>query len=344
MSHPADRGERTVALVGCVKSKRAGVHAARDLYTSPLFRARVADVEARGLPWLVLSAKHGVLRPDDPVEKYDETLNAMAARERAAWGARVVSQLVAELGGLAGTTLEVHAGGRYVAAVAPLLEAKGARVVVPAAGLGIGQQLHLYGRRAPGHAMTSMRRAFEDSGLHAPPIPAALESRLVEQEPWCWTTRAISPMDMYMFREYPADALSGCAEDYVAVCHAGHGVNSYAISYHLLLGPLAVFVQVAWGGVYGSADEDAAEVRDRFAKVGRLIELAIDVDPDEMPSQPEVVVVESRFRGLSVHASAPGWFDTPEEADAWIREQPRSDDALEAAIARWGVGRTGGDE
>lgn len=141
-------GPGTIALIGCVKSKRPGVHPARDLYRSPLFRARVADAEARGLPWLVLSAAHGVLQPDDRVAKYDKTLNDMSARDRAIWGARVIRQLADELGDVAGMTFEIHAGARYVAAVAAELEASGAKCVVPARRLGLGQQLRFYRLRA----------------------------------------------------------------------------------------------------------------------------------------------------------------------------------------------------
>ena len=55
-------------------------------------------------------------------------------------------------------------------------------------------------------------------------------------------------MAMYMFEDYISEALIGTAPDYVAFCHAGHGMNSYAINYHLVDGPLALFVQAPWGG------------------------------------------------------------------------------------------------
>lgn len=137
---------RRIALVGCVKSKRRGTHPARDLYTSALFTKRRAFVEARGLPWFVLSALHGLVAPDDRIAHYDKTLNRMSVRDRAAWGQMVVRQLEERLGPVAGTTFEVHAGARYVEAIEPLLRTAGAVIHVPTAGKRMGEQLRWYAR------------------------------------------------------------------------------------------------------------------------------------------------------------------------------------------------------
>ncbi len=140
----------TIALVGCVKSKRMGTHAARDLYTSALFSKRVAHVEAAGLRWWVLSAKYGLVAPGERIPSYDQTLNAMSTREREAWGARVVDQLRAAIGDLVGITFEIHAGARYVDAIGIRLRDAGASIEVPTAGLGLGKQLAWYGQRVGG--------------------------------------------------------------------------------------------------------------------------------------------------------------------------------------------------
>jgi hypothetical protein len=47
---------RTI-LLGCVKRKRASPDRARDLYISPLWRARREYAEALGDPWYIVSAK-----------------------------------------------------------------------------------------------------------------------------------------------------------------------------------------------------------------------------------------------------------------------------------------------
>ncbi len=51
-------------LVSCVSMKRASPSPARDLYVSQWFLKARAHVEAAGWPWLILSAEHGVVHPD----------------------------------------------------------------------------------------------------------------------------------------------------------------------------------------------------------------------------------------------------------------------------------------
>jgi hypothetical protein len=64
-----------VALVSCVKSKRSAPTPACDLYTSPLFRHLRGYAEANADTWYILSAGHGLLRPDQVVAPYERTLN-----------------------------------------------------------------------------------------------------------------------------------------------------------------------------------------------------------------------------------------------------------------------------
>ncbi|MDQ3770714.1 MAG: hypothetical protein M3343_01315 [Actinomycetota bacterium] len=66
---------------------------------------------------------------------------------------------------------------------------------------------------------------------------------------WAYATEDIDPTKVYRF-EFPREVLTSDVENYVSFCHAGHGVNSYSINYHLIYGPVADFMQVGWGGVY----------------------------------------------------------------------------------------------
>lgn len=114
-------GPRVVALVGCVKKKRSEAAPAADLYTSPLFRKSRAYAERHADAWFVLSAKHGLLRPEEVVEPYDETLATAGVGQRRAWAAMVREQMAgAGLGG-PGTTLVWLAGERYRDQLQPLL-------------------------------------------------------------------------------------------------------------------------------------------------------------------------------------------------------------------------------
>lgn len=93
-----------------------------------------------------------------------------------------------------------------------------------------------------------MSRTFDAAGLPPPPVPKSLQPQLRLLGPWCWGTRDIVPGYMYKFDVYAIEAVTSHLEDYVAISHAGHGVNSYSINYHLVTGPLVIFAQALWGG------------------------------------------------------------------------------------------------
>lgn len=54
-------------------------------------------VERNGAPWFILSAKYGLVAPDELIGPYEQTLNTMPIQERRAWARRVVSQLSARM-------------------------------------------------------------------------------------------------------------------------------------------------------------------------------------------------------------------------------------------------------
>jgi hypothetical protein len=145
---PQDRMNR-VGLVGCVKKKRDAAAPAADLYLSPLFRGRRTYVEHSCERWFVLSALHGLVRTDEVLEPYDVTLNDASQGERQAWSDRVLRQIDAALGSCQGLTFEIHAGANYVDhGLRAGLQARGAKVERPAAGLRQGEQVAFYNRAA----------------------------------------------------------------------------------------------------------------------------------------------------------------------------------------------------
>src|SRR5688572_5088714 len=125
--------------------------------------------------------------------------------------------------------------------------------------------------RRPSVGVRKAERILADAGLMLPPIPSRFANQLRTVEEWCFATREINPMAMYMFDDYVKEALLGTAPDYLAFCHAGHGINSYAINYHLVDGPLALFAQAPWGGLYSNADENAAALAAQFTRCAALI-------------------------------------------------------------------------
>lgn len=125
-----------VHLVACVAGKLDRAAPARELYTSPWFQKARAYVERQGGPWFILSAKYGLIAPDEIIEPYDETLSRMRAGARRLWGARVIEALARVID--ADAPLVVLAGRNYRDPLWPSIQH---RASVPMEGLGIGEQL-----------------------------------------------------------------------------------------------------------------------------------------------------------------------------------------------------------
>lgn len=159
-----------LAIIGCGAAKLPHAAPARALYTGGLFRAARVHVEARGLPWLILSALHGLVEPDAIIAPYDvtmaETKRESARQKHWPWpgqgylcGVRgkLLSSVWRYPGGAGrwerGTpvVVEVHAGALYVEAVTLALQGVVAfpeiTVEAPLAGLEIGRRLHWYRER-----------------------------------------------------------------------------------------------------------------------------------------------------------------------------------------------------
>ena len=147
-----------LCLVSCVAKKLPRSAPAKDLYVSPLFRKMRSVVEARGWPWLILSAKHGVVAPEQVIEPYEQTLNVMGSAERRDWAARCLDALGPHLAGVRAVVF--LAGMKYREFLAPALRDRGIEVHVPMADLPIGKQLAWLDRASPvSQAPTSSRVA-----------------------------------------------------------------------------------------------------------------------------------------------------------------------------------------
>lgn len=120
-----------VGLVACCGQKLEGMHPAGDIYQSPLFRKSREWAEVNCDKWMILSAKHGLLDPQQVIESYDLTLNNMPAERRRAWSDSVRTQLAE----FSDDDLVVLAGKNYCG------WATGLNVNRPLEGMGIGQQL-----------------------------------------------------------------------------------------------------------------------------------------------------------------------------------------------------------
>ena len=133
-----------IVLIGCVATKRAAACAAADLFDSALFRGRRRHAVASGLPWYILSAKFGLLDPDDVIGPYDVYLASQSPAYKKAWGEFVTAQLAQRRPSLRGTVIEVHAGAAYAEPLRAPLAALGTTLTVPLQHLALGEQLSWY--------------------------------------------------------------------------------------------------------------------------------------------------------------------------------------------------------
>ena len=113
--------------------------------------------------------------------------------------------------------------------------------------------------------MTDINKArdlFRSAGLAFPTLPDELAVKLQERDQWVFSTRPIRIWP-YELDRYVNQSQRRQIRDYALLSHSGHGINSYAIQYYLVLGRLRMFLHLGWGGV----DEDPRKRRRRFAPV-----------------------------------------------------------------------------
>jgi hypothetical protein len=180
MSRPVER--ISIGLVGCAATKAETAAPARRLYISDLFRKASAYAEATYDLWLIMSAQHYLLHPDEVIEPYDKRVDRMPKSEREHWASMVESGLRCghnyhtegrvrwpardypelrlgewmqegrELGIDRRVDLWFHAGAAYVDPLRRLMETTMRDVPydvhAPLASMGIGQQLAWYKRQA----------------------------------------------------------------------------------------------------------------------------------------------------------------------------------------------------
>jgi len=138
--HPSPQDSAgTVYWVSCVSRKASAPAPAKDLYVSDWFLKAHAYVEFTGAPWFILSAKYGLVPPDQVIAPYELTLNKMPVADRRRWAEKVFDQLAKQT--QKPERILMLAGARYREFLEPGLTAMGVQVDVPMQGLRIGEQL-----------------------------------------------------------------------------------------------------------------------------------------------------------------------------------------------------------
>jgi len=142
------------------------------------------------------------------------------------------------------------------------------------------------------------RHLFQEAGLTFPTIPDRVAAGLKEQGNWLFSSRELK-MSPYNLQHY-VDESDGPGE-YAILSHSGHGVNSYAIQYYLVSGPLRMFLHLGWGGVYMDADAAASNVRECFSLADEVVSAAT---LGRLRAGDQLLIVASDFYGS--YWSAPG--------------------------------------
>ncbi|MGY1806892.1 DUF6884 domain-containing protein [Blastococcus sp. SYSU D00669] len=134
--HPAAEAGRVV-LIGSSGAIATGVQPAARLFESAGFARARAYAERSGHPWFVLSAKHGLLDPDDVVGPFAVLFGDQSVGYRTAWADWVVAQL-ADRTRLPGMTVEVHGGVDFAQPLRNPLARRGAALEIPLPDMWLG--------------------------------------------------------------------------------------------------------------------------------------------------------------------------------------------------------------
>jgi cytoplasmic iron level regulating protein YaaA (DUF328/UPF0246 family) len=119
-------------LIACSAAKLPHAAPAAELYTGQAFKLAMAAAASVDAEVLILSALHGVVRPDQVIAPYNRALAAMNTQQRKVWAGMVAQQLEQHKD----RTTVVLAGKHYAAAAERFTDCSR-----PLAGQGIGEQL-----------------------------------------------------------------------------------------------------------------------------------------------------------------------------------------------------------
>lgn len=141
-----------VALIACSKQKQKGIHKARDIYTSPLFRYALRYANRFDRVY-ILSALYVFVHPNtriDSSQSHDFSLRNMSIEERRGWSRALALRIRRHAP--KGARLYWLCGEQYSEFSKRLLSEY--VHVAPLAGLKIGQQLQWYKKRCKIHPLT----------------------------------------------------------------------------------------------------------------------------------------------------------------------------------------------
>lgn len=136
---------KSLGLLSCTKKKQSFPCKAAEMYSaSDLFRKAYLYAVKKYDFVAILSAKYGLLFPDQKIEPYDLTLNDMSSKETEGWSEKVFNQMKTRLDVKEFDKVFFHTGKKYRQNLIPKLEKIGIKCEVPLKNLGIGKQKAWY--------------------------------------------------------------------------------------------------------------------------------------------------------------------------------------------------------
>ena len=133
-----------------------------------------------------------------------------------------------------------------------------------------------------------------DAGLPAPYVPDALRADVRALDGNLFGTREDLP-GLYNLLPAAEEAAAQTCDDYVYYGTAGRGMQSNALYYALVEGPLALFLELAWKrNVYGDDDAVVAVARREWALVDQI---RAEMDRHTWAPGERLVIVASDFTG-----------------------------------------------
>lgn len=134
-----------IVLLSCVKSKNDKKSKAKDMYISALFKysymyaSKITSQENI----YILSAKYGLLKLDDEIYPYEDTLNTKTEKQKKIWAYKVYKQMKSLNFDFDKQTVFL-CGNNY----RKYLITKFSNAIAPLSGLGLGKQLQFYKQQA----------------------------------------------------------------------------------------------------------------------------------------------------------------------------------------------------
>src|SRR5438309_477342 len=149
-----------IALIACSKTKASWDRPAAVLYESSLYRKSLLAAMDRNDTIRILSAKYGLLRPEQVVAPYDVTLKRMTREARAEWASRTSAQLTDLV--KPGDTIALFAGEEYSAPLRGALRLRGCRYTEPLTNLALGCRLKRLRKLNDESSLKSDHKRFMD--------------------------------------------------------------------------------------------------------------------------------------------------------------------------------------